>query len=89
MGFINNMHRGQKDVDKLLRQDFENRAKGFDKEYKELVHKYKCAHKSILQFVAEGAEGIVPRIVVMDATKLLEMEKVAKENKEKEKNEQK
>jgi len=88
MGFINNMHRGQKDVDKLLRQDFENRASAFDKEYRDLVHKYRCTHKAILDFVSEGSGGIIPKMVIIDATELLDKRDKLDKVKLKEKDEQ-
>ena len=87
MGILRNIHRGQKDVDKLLKEDFDNRARAFEKEYILLVNKYRCVHRSIMDFKNEGSGGIVPKIVIIDATKALEQEKELNEKKLKEKNE--
>lgn len=89
MGFISNMHRGQRDVDKLLKQDLENRVRQFLEEYKTLVRKYRCSHRAVLDFVSGGAGGIIPKIIVMDATTMLEEERIEEEKAEEEKNKEK
>ena len=64
----------------LQHQDLVTRSKGFIEEYKKLVELYRCAHRAIID-VQDG--GILPKIVVIDATERLEQ--IKKEAKEKDK----
>ena len=83
MGLLSNQHRSQKNVNKLLQEDFENRMREFVKEYTELTKKYRCVHKPIFEFIAGGALGMVPKNMIIDATELLKQEEEAKKESDK------
>lgn len=65
MGFISKFNQSEKKRNVLILQEFENRAKAFNKEYDELTKKYKCVHQAILDI---GNMGITPKSVVIDTT---------------------
>ncbi len=65
-------------LEDLKRQDFITRSKTFHKEYSKLVELFRCDFRAILE-VSDG--GIIPKIVVIDATERLEEIKKEKEKK--------
>lgn len=85
MGFLHKSNLAQKNISDLMKKDFENRADGFDGEYQELVRKYRCVHQAILDFQGGGNLGIIPKEVIIDATKILEQRQKNEENKKEEK----
>ena len=87
MGFLKQLHRGQKNQSKEAQEsaekELQDRARQFMNEYKAIKARYRCDFEAQMGLLDGGKAGIVPVLKIIDITKTIEEEKRIEEEKEK------